>query len=377
MQTQVITKLPQPDHPLGPWLQRVKESGQASRRIRLSRFPFHVGRADTADLTIDSDRVSREHAAILCVKGQFSVQDFGSTNGTFVNGRQITEVALNDGDMIVIADIEFTFFSGAPSRACNSATQIIDAAESPNGASANFEPAEPDYLDVLRGVRRLRESLMHRGVSIRFLPVVRFEDDKIFAYEALGCGSPLNPSSESYPVASVECRLNRRIHELQRLIAAEQAAALDPQAWLMVNVETNDVGAEELADSLVRLRRLLQQRHLVVQLHDSAVSDTPLLRDFRDRLQREQIGLAFDGFASSASQIRQQRDIAPELFKLAAPLIRKVHEDDQRRRQVKQIVDAAGEIGSQVVATGVQSSEEADVCRELGCQYAQGTFFMN
>ena len=112
MQTQVITKLPQPDHPLGPWLQRVKESGQASRRIRLSRFPFHVGRADTADLTIDSDRVSREHAAILCVKGQFSVQDFGSTNGTFVNGRQITEVALNDGDMIVIADIEFTFFPG-------------------------------------------------------------------------------------------------------------------------------------------------------------------------------------------------------------------------------------------------------------------------
>ena len=147
---------------------------------------------------------------------------------------------------------------------------------------------------------------MHRGVSIRFVPVVRFDDGKIFAYEALGCPTPVNSSPASYAVASLECRLNRRIHELQRLVAAEQAVALDPQAWLMVNVEPNDIGAEELADSLVRLRRLQEDRHLVVQLPDSAVSDTPLLRDFRDRLQRKQIGLAFNGFASSASQIRHR-----------------------------------------------------------------------
>ncbi len=45
------------------------------------------------------------------------LRDLESTNGTYVNGKRIAEVTLTDGDVIVIADFELTFFSGQPQAA--------------------------------------------------------------------------------------------------------------------------------------------------------------------------------------------------------------------------------------------------------------------
>ena len=52
-------------------------------------MPFVVGRAESADLKLVSNRVSREHAVLSWEAGQFWIRDLGSTNGTFVNGTRI------------------------------------------------------------------------------------------------------------------------------------------------------------------------------------------------------------------------------------------------------------------------------------------------
>ncbi len=45
-----------------------------------------VGRADTNDLVIAHDSISRMHCLIECAKGAFYVTDLGSSNGTFIDG---------------------------------------------------------------------------------------------------------------------------------------------------------------------------------------------------------------------------------------------------------------------------------------------------
>jgi serine phosphatase RsbU (regulator of sigma subunit) len=71
------------------------------RLVVLDKPVFTIGRRSTSDLPLTDSEISREHAEIAIVDGQYVVRDRGSRHGTFVNGRQIiTEQPLTDGDRI-------------------------------------------------------------------------------------------------------------------------------------------------------------------------------------------------------------------------------------------------------------------------------------
>jgi pSer/pThr/pTyr-binding forkhead associated (FHA) protein len=61
-----------------------------------------VGRSSNIDLVLMEDMVSRKHARIWLEDGQVNLEDFGSTNGTFVNGEKISRAVVNRGDRILI-----------------------------------------------------------------------------------------------------------------------------------------------------------------------------------------------------------------------------------------------------------------------------------
>ena len=53
---------------------------------------FLIGRSHGADIILPSDNVSRRHARLYTVDGRCYLEDLGSANGVFVNGRRIHEV---------------------------------------------------------------------------------------------------------------------------------------------------------------------------------------------------------------------------------------------------------------------------------------------
>lgn len=69
---------------------------------------LQIGRADTNDVVLSSDQVSRQHATIWMQDGTLLVQDRGSLNGTLVNDERIaTPTALRSGDRIRIGEATF------------------------------------------------------------------------------------------------------------------------------------------------------------------------------------------------------------------------------------------------------------------------------
>jgi pSer/pThr/pTyr-binding forkhead associated (FHA) protein len=77
----------------------VKEGPLAGRRIELEA-ELVLGR-EGAGLTIDDAEISRRHAAVRLVGDRVEVEDLGSLNGTFVNGRRIeSATALGTGDVV-------------------------------------------------------------------------------------------------------------------------------------------------------------------------------------------------------------------------------------------------------------------------------------
>jgi pSer/pThr/pTyr-binding forkhead associated (FHA) protein len=80
----------------------------------LRRRITRIGRNNENDIVIDSDRVSRHHAEILCESvpegDTFSIVDKGSRNGIWVNKQRVKESsAIKSGDAIRIGRLEFTF----------------------------------------------------------------------------------------------------------------------------------------------------------------------------------------------------------------------------------------------------------------------------
>jgi hypothetical protein len=63
---------------------------------------IHIGRGLTADLRLDDASVSRRHAILVNRHSSAQVLDERSSNGTFVNGRRISQAALRSGDMLIL-----------------------------------------------------------------------------------------------------------------------------------------------------------------------------------------------------------------------------------------------------------------------------------
>jgi pSer/pThr/pTyr-binding forkhead associated (FHA) protein len=79
-------------------LEIVERSGRRSHHVRP---PVEIGRAKDAGITLRDPEVSREHARLSSRDGVVYVEDLRSRNGTFLNGRRVSEaIEVREGDEI-------------------------------------------------------------------------------------------------------------------------------------------------------------------------------------------------------------------------------------------------------------------------------------
>jgi ABC-type multidrug transport system ATPase subunit/ABC-type multidrug transport system permease subunit len=110
------------------------------RTLALTREPLAIGRHPTNQLVLDVPTVSAEHAMIEYRAGVYHLIDRGSRNGTFLNGQRITEVDLNDGDLIRLGEM-----------GSSAVSLTYRAGQAPPGAALDqFDLAAHDTLTIGR-----------------------------------------------------------------------------------------------------------------------------------------------------------------------------------------------------------------------------------
>ncbi len=84
----------------------------SARTFRLDREFTLIGRNPDCDIVLAPKSVSRKHCAVVRRSGGFELKDMGSTRGTFVDSRRLTQPAfLENGNVIQVGDVILSFSS--------------------------------------------------------------------------------------------------------------------------------------------------------------------------------------------------------------------------------------------------------------------------
>lgn len=166
-----------------------------------------VGRDAACDVVIHQRTLSRVHATIAFQQDAWFLEDNGSTNGTFLNGRRLTAKArLNDGDRIDLHDVPLVFFVSDQLENDESTIRVQSRDESPvkgteieipafvgMGSSGNFKSRLHLLVEITRhlGSTLDTERLLPRLLELLF---------RMFTQTVLGEIHLVNQSGELTPV---------------------------------------------------------------------------------------------------------------------------------------------------------------------------------
>ena len=102
-----------------------------------------VGRAGTNQIVIKDERCSRNHIEVFLNRGEWTLRDLESRNGTFINGiRAVGEQPLSHGAMLKIGKLEFEVLIEEP--------VAPKAGASEPGSSLNAEESWADDNDITK-----------------------------------------------------------------------------------------------------------------------------------------------------------------------------------------------------------------------------------
>ncbi len=90
----------------------IVEGPQRGREFPLREGENVVGRTSETPIELASNKVSRRHATIHLTNGRVEVEDLGSANGTFVNGKQVTRAPVPAGSKILVGDFVLQVVNG-------------------------------------------------------------------------------------------------------------------------------------------------------------------------------------------------------------------------------------------------------------------------
>jgi EAL domain-containing protein (putative c-di-GMP-specific phosphodiesterase class I) len=227
----------------------------------------------------------------------------------------------------------------------------------------------------------LRNAIQRRELSLNFQPQFNIRSGRLCGMEALARwhpgGHPPVPPAVFIPIA-----------ERAGLISALGAWALEEacataRTWpgraedlpvMGVNVSVQQISSDftpTLARALACGR--IPPERLELEITESVlISDTDLALDCLAQWKRLGVRIAIDDFGAGYSSLSYLSRLPVDRLKLDASLIRNMTSVPKDAAIVRSVVSLGRELGFEVLAEGVETREQLNMLRSIGCAQAQG-----
>ena len=213
------------------------------------------------------------------------------------------------------------------------------------------------------------------GLFTVFQPIVVWSGRSVLGFEALARTRAANLSRPDELFAAAE-RLER-VHELgralRRLLAIE-AREVPGDALIFANIHPHDLADADLYDPGAPLSAIAHR--VVLEITERAsLEAVDRLADRVAELRRLGYRLAVDDLGAGYAGLAAFSSIAPDVVKLDMSLVRSLDSDPRRQAVVASLIGLTRELGTTLVAEGVETAGERDALLALGCDHMQGYLF--
>ncbi|MDQ1512125.1 MAG: hypothetical protein QOG50_3969 [Actinomycetota bacterium] len=231
---------------------------------------------------------------------------------------------------------------------------------------------------------RLRRGIADGELVLHYQPQLDLATGDIVGVEALlrwdYPGRGLVSPDEFIPVAE-RTELIRPLTSFVFTAAIAQAAAWRRAGHdlnVSVNLSPRNLGEDDLVESIAHLLLLhnLPPSSLVVEVTETAVMASPdRAADVMRRLRAIGVKISIDDFGTGHSSLAYLTTLPNDELKIDRSFIRAMSTDPNAETVVRAIVDLAGSLRLDVVAEGVETANDAEALREIGCTTGQGYLF--
>lgn len=342
------------------------EPGGSLTEFDIVEQPFSIGRSEKNHLRLGSRRVSSNHAELMQVGDHLLLRDLDSTNGTYLQGRRVESVTpVGDGDLIQFADSEFRlrWVADQPEPSIHSYLEKT---------ASDLDTFEPDWVFT-----NFEKLLDRPGIIPSYQPVVSLEELQVVGYEALARSNTFGLETPGLMFSTAEL-LGREI-ELSRECrhrGVYVSKTFEPQVPVFLNTHPSESLLRDVLPDVELLRDRYPGVGIVLEIHEAAFTDVDEMRQFAACLDDLAVDLAYDDFGAGRSRLVELLEVPPAILKCDAGLIRTLRAPDDRvGRMLGSMVRMMQDVGIRTLAEGVETQAQADCCKELGFELAQGYLF--
>lgn len=213
--------------------------------------------------------------------------------------------------------------------------------------------------------------------TMAFQPIIDFENQKIFAQEALVRG--LHQESAGEIISQVHDGNRYKFDQMCRVKAVRLAAKLKIDSYISINFLPNAVYRPE--NCLRTTIKAATENNfpldkIIFEITEvEKVSDNSHLKNIVTEYQRQGFKTAIDDFGAGYSGLNLLSVFQPDFLKLDMELIRGIDTDSIKQIIVRNLLRMTNDLGIEVIAEGVETKNELDALQSFDINLFQGFYF--
>jgi diguanylate cyclase (GGDEF)-like protein len=221
---------------------------------------------------------------------------------------------------------------------------------------------------------------LYLNVTYAYQPIVNVHTGEAYGFEALLRGHQTLGFS-AIPMlfasmADIDVAVDAEMLLLDKAIGDFMAFAGDASARLFFNSNNRVLNAH--LEHRPHMRDILERYGLPTARFCLELSEAEALNVSRSQQffsgWKDRPLIALDDFGTGYSGLRLLAESRPDIIKIDRFFVAGVDRSQEKRLFLEQIVGLAHSIGLSVVAEGIETELEFQICREIGCDYVQGFF---
>ncbi len=214
-----------------------------------------------------------------------------------------------------------------------------------------------------------------------FQPIVSLEDERVVGFEMLA--RRVLPDGLIIPPDQFIPEMERQglLNELTAVLLTQgilTAGTWPEQQFLSVNVSPSQLKGCHLPDIIkhVANQYAFSLPRLKIEITETAlIDDVDSARAQIDYLSEMGCMIAMDDFGTGFSSLAWLIQLPATTIKIDSSFIRSMLHQKDSRKIVSSVVGLGRSLDMDVIAEGVETEEEAEMLRKIGCTYAQGYLF--